>query len=211
MTNVNRGQPSFDDLQFRLTQLERWRELAVRPTRHDSHPDDRILLDETVDDLDALSEHCRRARALMNNMLPLHEKARDDELVARVSTIPGAGLGLFYDPCQSQDATVITKGETFCYMTGHLHNHRSSKTLANQNYLLLLLGDVLVDSGPLLHIKARFINDPLNERLVNCKFVPERSRAAVVATRDIQLGEELFVSYGPGYWLQHNTVGYLLT
>jgi hypothetical protein len=207
MANVNLGQPSFDDRQFRLGQLELWRELAVRPTRQDSHPDDWILLDDAVDDLGALSEHCLVARALMNDLLPLPEQARDDELVARMSSIPGAGLGLYYDRCQSQDSTVIAKGETFCYMTGHLHNHRSAKTLANQNYLLLLLGDLLVDSGPLLHIKARYINDPLNEMFVNCKFVPEQSRAAVVATRDIQLGEELFVSYGPGYWLQHGTIG----
>jgi SET domain-containing protein len=67
---------------------------------------------------------------------------------------------------------------------------------------MLVSGDVFVDPGPLPHVKARYINDPLNEEYVNCKFVPEPkfSRCAVVATRDIECGEELFVSYGEAYW-----------
>jgi len=45
--------------------------------------------------------------------------------------------------------------------------------------------DILVDPGPLLHIKARYKNDPLNEKYVNCKYVPEKFRSAVIATHDI--------------------------
>jgi len=42
---------------------------------------------------------------------------------------------------------------------------------------------------------------------VNCKFVPEKFRSAVVAIRSIEAGEELFASYGDGYWSQHGTMG----
>jgi len=67
--------------------------------------------------------------------------------------------------------------------------------------------DILVDPGPLLHIKARYINDPLNEKYVNCKYVPEKFRSAVIATRDIHRGEEIFASYGDGYWSLQKTPG----
>jgi hypothetical protein len=151
----------------------------------------------------------------MNANLPPAEQACDDDLSPRQSGIPGAGLGLFYtpsirDPAGSVGGAVVSSGDTLCYMTGHLHTFHSAKTVTDRTYLLLLHGDNLVDSGPLLQIKARYINDPLNENYVNCKFVPEQDRAAVVATRDIEIGEELFVSYGPGYWSQHTTPGNVL-
>ena len=74
--------------------------------------------------------------------------------------------------------------------------------------------DQLVGSAPLssrdeifvnpsnLHIKARYINDCLEERSHNVAFVmdPVMERAAIVALRDIKAGEELFVSYGQAYW-----------
>ena len=210
-------QHTFDELQFHLTQLEVWRELALRPTRHDCHPDDHILLDQPIDDIALLSQCCLKARAAMNAHLPPAEQARDDDLSPQQSRIPGAGLGLFYQPSivggplsGSEGGAVLSSGDTLCYMTGHLHNFHSAKSVTDRSYLLLLHGDNFVDSGPLLHIKARYINDPLNENYVNCKFVPEQGRAAVVAIRDIEIGEELFVSYGPGYWSQHTTPGNVL-
>ena len=61
---------------------------------------------------------------------------------------------------------------------------------------MLVANDVLVDPGPLSHVKARYINDPMNEAIVNGKFepAPEIHRFAVVATRDIERGEELFIT-----------------
>ena len=53
-----------------------------------------------------------------------------------------------------------------------------------------------------LGIKARYINDCLREDRYNVKFVwdPSNERAALVTLRDIQSGEELYVSYGRAYW-----------
>jgi len=53
-----------------------------------------------------------------------------------------------------------------------------------------------------VNIKARYINDCLETKRYNVKYVldPKMERAAVVSLRDIKAGEELFVSYGQYYW-----------
>ena len=53
-----------------------------------------------------------------------------------------------------------------------------------------------------LQIKARYINDCLDPTRHNVTFVldPTHDRAAVVTLRDIDVGEELYVSYGQAYW-----------
>jgi SET domain len=52
------------------------------------------------------------------------------------------------------------------------------------------------------NIKARYMNDCLCDELYNVQFVwdPAGERAAVVTLREIEAGEELYVSYGPAYW-----------
>ena len=75
---------------------------------------------------------------------------------------------------------------------------------------MLVSGDLLMDAGPCLDIKARYINDPLNEALVNCEFVPELDSVKVVTKRWIQPGEELFASYGDAYWSQQCHPGKVL-
>jgi hypothetical protein len=59
-----------------------------------------------------------------------------------------------------------------------------------------------VDPSTNQNIKARFINDCLQEDSYNVKFVLDEctERAVVVTLRDIQEGEELYVSYGQAYW-----------
>jgi SET domain len=59
-----------------------------------------------------------------------------------------------------------------------------------------------VDHSTNLNSKARFINDCLQEDSYNVKFVlDERTeRAQVVTLREIEIGEELYVSYGQAYW-----------
>jgi SET domain-containing protein len=74
---------------------------------------------------------------------------------------------------------------------------------------MMVANEVLVDPGPLPNIKARYINDLLNELYVNTKYVPEPAcdRCAVVATRNIKPGEGLFVSYGEAYWANQGYEG----
>ena len=133
--------------------------------------------------------------------------AIDDQLIVKTSTIASAGQGLFYD--ERFSGKVIKAGTTLCYYTGHRHNFQSQQLLQDKSYLLNVSGGMFVDPGPIHSIKARFINDPLNEDFVNCTFVPEPEhfRCAVVAQRDISPGEELFVSYGAQYWSQQKQAG----
>mmetsp|Transcript_52016 Transcript_52016/g.156109 ORF Transcript_52016/g.156109 Transcript_52016/m.156109 type:complete len:159 (-) Transcript_52016:360-836(-) len=154
----------------------------------------------------------------MNDAFPPHELARDDDLIPMPSGIAGAGRGLFFRPRRPESDAhpsrpIIRMGEVACYYCGHLHDFRSRGTLGDESYLMLVHGDLFVDPAPLEHIKARYINDPLNDRYVNCEFVPqpERLRCAVVATRDIAVGEELFVSYGEAYWSQRKDEGTIYT
>lgn len=130
----------------------------------------------------------------------------DDYLIPRLSTIPNAGLGLFYEPV---NANPIPEGSTICFYSGIIHNFRSCMAVKDRRYLFLVAGDQLVDPGPLPHIKARYINDPLNKKYTNCKYVaqPLCFRSAVVATRDILPGEEIFVSYGDRYWANQEFQG----
>jgi len=199
---------SFEHISFRLDYLEKWREIAIRPSPQDCNIEDEVMLCKEDDDLFELSRLCLDVRKQLNVNLPPHELALDDILVVRGSTIPNAGSGLFYEPSGNSDE-VVKAGSTMCYCTGHRHNFFSQKSLSDRSYLMNVAGDILVDPGPMLSIKARYINDPLNEEIVNCKFVadPAHFRCAVVATRDIRSGEELFVSYGDMYWSQQSYLG----
>lgn len=198
----------FDRLWKRLELLERWRELAVRPEDECCDENDLDLLAESTDNVKVLSQRCLHVRALLNDNLPsviTHVAGPyDDQLIQRISGIPGAGFGLFYESLQPFPA-----GNVLCYYYGHIHNFHSSRRLLDTSYLMLLDGDCLIDAGPLPQVQSRFINDPLNEPFVNCKFGLDTAnhRSAVAATRDIKPGEELFVSYGDAYWAQHATPG----
>eukprot|EP00957_Ditylum_brightwellii_P131735 10046936-Ditylum_brightwellii.AAC.1 len=106
--------------------------------------------------------------------------------------------------------SIIPSGSIICYYTGHRHNFFSQKYLQDRSYLLNVTGDFLVDSKDLLQIKARYVNDPLNSKLINCTFVPDYEdcyRCKLVAKRNIRCGEELFVSYGQYYWVQQKIPG----
>jgi SET domain-containing protein len=90
---------------------------------------------------------------------------------------------------------------------GHIHNF-SSQCKMDHGYLLFLgwnahfSEDVFIDPRTTLEVVARYINDPLLQGSRNCEFIlqPNLLRANIVATRAIQVGEELFISYGDSYW-----------
>lgn len=178
--------------------------IIVRPSQHNCFPEDLDLLHDECDDLDELRSRCLKVREQMNDCLPPHDHALDDQLVVKISSIPYAGKGLF-----NETGRTIKAGSTVCYYTGHRHNFKSQQSLQDKSYLLNVAAEIFVDPGPILAIKARYINDPLNEKIINCTFVPqpEHFRCAVVAKRDISPGEELFVSYGDQYWSQQKVPG----
>lgn len=205
-------EPSFQDHWERVQQLERWRELAIRPTREECHADDQQMLEQEQDNLAELQRRCLQVRDLMNQRLPPQVSLLEHQLVCHASRIPNSGKGLFYKPVDSEragDETPIPVGEILCYYYGHIHDFHSTKQLTDTSYLMLVGGNVFVDPRLCPDIKARYINDPLNEALVNCKFVPEPMsfRSAVVSTREIHPQTELFISYGDFYWSQQSIKG----
>lgn len=156
MSDPSSEQP-FDQLLHRLNVLERWRELAIRPLPEDCRPEDLDLLEKEADDCRELDRRCRVAREQLNEHLPIYKGGHENDLVARTSSIPGAGLGLFYEPVSNDSvklAKCIPEGSLLCYYYGHLHNFHSAKLLKDRRYLMMVKGDVLVDPGPLPHIKG---------------------------------------------------------
>ena len=201
---------SFLENLARLETLERWRELAIRPSIASCHEDDRLLLDDAIDNLKELEDRSYRVRSLMNSFLPIFQAPFEENLVVARSQIPAAGSGLFYKPSAARDCNrPIPSGEILCYYYGHIHNYQSSRKLKDKSYLMIVSGTLFVDPRPCMHIKARFINDPLNDELVNCEYLPDpaNSRCAVVSTKAIHPNSELFVCYGDLYWSQQKVGG----
>lgn len=219
--NVDQEGIVFQDLLQRLGTLKLWKDLAIRPDPDNCLPEDLPLLEQEIDDCVELERRCHHVRGELNKHLPTYFASEyESDLVVKTSTIPGAGCGLFYKPSSPTSvepdrvigklglpSNFVPKGALLCYYYGHLHDFHSAKLLQDRSYLMLVRNDLLVDPGPLLHIKGRYINDPLNDEHVNCEYKPEEFRSAVVAVRDIYPEEEIFASYGDGYWSQQTIPG----
>ena len=140
----------FESLFHRLEYLEKWKELAIRPDSCD--PEDADLLEADVDDLVKLQERCWAVRKAMNRALPPIETTEwEDSLVAKTSTIPNTGLGLFYEPGNGK-TIAIPSDTTICYYTGHLHNFQSARHFLSkenqQGYLMAVQGHGPCGSRP---------------------------------------------------------------
>ncbi len=231
------------ELWYRWKALEAWVELAVLPS--EIHPDDQCLLayhkntrtdgDDYIEDLARLRKRSSFVQNLFNNQLSelsIETTRWESSLVVQPSQIPGAGMGLFYHPLSHRRDTsestnindakkILPSGSVVCYYTGMVHTHSSASGLQDKSYLMWIRGNTLVDPKSMPHIKARYINDPLNDNIVNCAYCPAKIpnrkndeevhedtiRTSVVTTRDILPGEELFVSYGDVYWSKQPVCG----
>ena len=111
------GHEQFNALFERLCYLERWLELAIRPQAGDATLQDADLLGQPEDNLPALRQRCLAVRQEMNHFV-LYEKVLDDQLNPEPSSIPGAGLGIYY-----RGTKPIQSGELLCYYVGHIHSY----------------------------------------------------------------------------------------
>ena len=57
---------------------------------------------------------------------------------------------------------------------------------------------------------AAVINDPLDDERCNVKLQWKNGRCYIVAMRDIEEGEELYLAYGGGYWISDHHPRHLL-
>ena len=119
------------------------------------------------------------------------------------STVPTAGKGLF-------TTRAFAAGAVLCHYTGTFLDGRAataarkSGDAAQTAYLMRLAKGVTIDAGPHPGVLARYVNDNADKARVNARFDkdPAQRLARVVATRALAAGEEVFASYGAGYWKQ---------
>eukprot|EP00466_Bigelowiella_natans_P010187 jgi/Bigna1/91178/estExt_fgenesh1_pg.C_910080 len=113
------------------------------------------------------------------------------------SLIPGAGKGLFA-------IAPFRKGSEICRYTGTVLSLADLllKRVTNTDYVMGLSLRVHIDAQGHPEVLARYINDIADTKKRNATFVkiPKEKMAKVVALRDIRPGEEIYASYGEGYW-----------
>eukprot|EP00466_Bigelowiella_natans_P011805 jgi/Bigna1/79440/fgenesh1_pg.62_\ len=117
-----------------------------------------------------------------------------DNLYVKPSQIPNAGSGLYAKKN-------FVEGEVVCEYSGDVYN--IFQFMSNDStYALELSPFVYVDARHHEEVLGRYINDHGDLAKINVVWEkhPWQGKAFVVASRDIQSGEELYVSYGSRYW-----------
>lgn len=133
-------------------------------------------------------------------------------ILVKPSTIPGAGFGVFAQKPFRKNQIIAEYGPNIARLRLTKDQCRASPS----HYLAALSGGRCVDSQSLKSYPTRYINDcPASSkrrghcRGTNAKFTIVARRAGrperinVKATKNIRKGQEIFVSYGAGYWRRH--------
>lgn len=122
----------------------------------------------------------------------------EKELEVKPSGIPGAGMGLFTH-------IFIPRGTRIIEYKGTVTTWDAVRHDATNAYIYFLKPNYVIDARAHPKWLARYVNDAeglvrSKERTNNAKFRADGLRVFIEATRDIQAGEEIFVSYGRKYW-----------
>lgn len=125
----------------------------------------------------------------------------EKELKVKTSTIPGGGKGLF-------TKTFIPKASRIIEYTGTITTWEKVKDEADNAYIYFLKPNYVIDGRNHPKSLGRYANDAkglvkTNGKSNNATFENDGLRVFMVASKDIQAGEEIFVEYGKSYW---NTV-----
>ena len=119
-----------------------------------------------------------------------------DEYTIKTSTIPNAGNGAFAN-------NFIPKGTTLGYYKGKRLNSHQYNRLKDQSYVWELSsrgGPIYIDGkNPKLSNWLRFLNDSRDKR-ENVEPYQYRKNLYYRTTKNVEPGQELFVSYGDSYW-----------
>jgi SET domain-containing protein len=131
----------------------------------------------------------------LSSRLSLLEK----HLLVKKSSLPHAGKGLF-------TRVAITKGTRIVEYKGRVQSWREVKDQDGINgYLMYINRNVVINALPSIKTLGRYANDARGFIRVkgirnNAEYVSEGKRCFIEATRSIQAGEEILVSYGKEYW-----------
>lgn len=128
------------------------------------------------------------------------DSCKHENIVVKTSWLksPADGctfLGLFsskFIPCGTKIAQYV----------GTIMRTVDALRLQDKSYLMRLGEQKYIDAKLSVHCIARYINDCRNPAGYNVRFDKdiENNCAWVVAIRDIQPDEELFIDYGKWYW-----------
>ena len=117
------------------------------------------------------------------------------------STIEQAGNGLFTTRSFPRGALLCVYSGTSISLTQAMQRQKEG---THGDYVMGGFGMFWrVDAGPHPTVLARYINDHYQDKTKqNAKFVKVKKHriALVLATRDLAANEEIFASYGEGYW-----------
>lgn len=111
-----------------------------------------------------------------------------------------AGLGLFAKKSMS-------RGQEICSYEGtELTESQARDLTVDRDYVASALKNqtkrevIYIDSHDRTSCYGRYANDPIDESLVNAKILWRKDRLVLIAQCEIAEGEEIYVSYSPGYW-----------
>lgn len=133
-----------------------------------------------------------------------HCEKQMPQLLIKKSQLPDSGKGLF-------TLDDIPKGGRICEYSGRRRKWVEVKHLDGHNgYLLRLNRTTAIDAKSLNSGKGRYANDAAGLSRIpglknNAEYLIYGDRVFIEATRRIQAGEEILVSYGKDFWrLQRN-------
>ena len=121
------------------------------------------------------------------------------KLEIKRSLLPNAGKGLF-------TKIAIKKGARIVEYRGTIRLWKDVRHLDGYNgYLLRLSRTHAIDAQPLRSGKGRYANDAMGLARVmglrnNAEYLIYGDRCFIEATRNIEAGEEILVSYGRAFW-----------
>ncbi|MFN6040030.1 MAG: SET domain-containing protein [Bacteroidota bacterium] len=130
-------------------------------------------------------------------------------LIVKKSKIPGAGKGLFTTrPIEKGSRVIEYRGEIIAW------KEYSQRVKENKDgYLFFVSRKVCIDAFSTPQYKARYANDALGYVRVkgiknNSHYETEGEKCFIVATKNINAGEEIYVDYTRDYWkvMKHNLV-----
>jgi hypothetical protein len=124
-----------------------------------------------------------------------------NRVVVAPSTITTAGQGLFLKSGKVKAGGLVTS-----YEGDKLTQEQVDEEGRDLSYVYSdgrdKLGNVrYVDAIRSNSCYGRYCNDPRDDSLVNAKVMLKGGRLVVMATVDIQEGDEIFIDYGLEYWL----------
>jgi SET domain-containing protein len=122
-------------------------------------------------------------------------------LYLKKSTLPNAGLGLFTDqPFKKGDTIIEYLGEIITWPEALKRDEKGKG-----GYVFHITNKHCIDAYPQENSLGKYANDARGFSKIkglknNSEYETRKKQAFIIATRDIQAGEEIFVWYGADYW-----------